>query len=40
MLEGFMYKNFYATTIIGPILARNDNLNNYFIDLIKKTNKK
>ena len=40
MLEGFMYKNFYATTIIGPILARNDNLNNYFIDLIKKTNKR
>ena len=39
MLEGFMYKNFYATSIIGPILARNDNLNNYFIDLIKKTNK-
>lgn len=39
MLEGFMYKNFYATSIIGPILARNDNLNNYFIDLIKKANK-
>lgn len=34
-LEGFAYKNFYATTIIGPILARNDNLNNYFIKLLK-----
>ena len=35
-LEGFAYKNFYATTIIGPILARNDNLNNYFIELLTK----
>lgn len=34
-LEGFMYKNFYATTIIGPILARNDNLTQYFIELLK-----
>ena len=35
-LEGFTYKNFYATTMIGPILARNDNLNNYFIELLTK----
>lgn len=36
LMEGFKYKNFYATSIIGPILARNDNLCNYFIDLLKK----
>ena len=35
MMEGFQYKNFYATSIIGPILARNDNLNQYFINLLK-----
>ena len=34
LMEGFKHKNFYATSIIGPILARNDNLNNYFIDLL------
>ncbi len=33
-LEGYKEKNFYATTIIGPILARNDNLNHYFISLL------
>lgn len=36
LMEGLEYKNFYATSIIGPILARNDNLCNYFIDLLKK----
>ena len=36
LMEGFKYKNFYATSIIGPILARNDNLCNYFIYLLKK----
>ena len=35
LMEGFKYKNFYATSIIGPILARNDNLCNYFINLLK-----
>ena len=35
MMEGFQYKNFYATSIIGPILARNDNLSQYFINLLK-----
>ena len=35
-IEGFTYKNFYATSIIGPILARNDNLCKYFIDLLKE----
>ena len=34
LMEGFKHKNFYATSIIGPILARNDKLNNYFIDLL------
>ena len=34
LMEGFKYKNFYATSIIGPILARNDNLRNYFIKLL------
>ena len=34
LMEGFKYKNFYATSIIGPILARNDNLCNYFIKLL------
>ena len=33
-LEGFKYKNFYATTLIGPILARNNNLNDYFLELL------
>ena len=37
-LEGFMKNNFYATSMIGPILARNDNLNHYFIDILTKEN--
>ena len=36
LMEGFQYKNFYATSIIGPILARNDNLCHYFLELLKK----
>lgn len=32
-LEGYVMNNFYATSIIGPILARNDNLTQYFINL-------
>ena len=36
MMEGFQYKNLYATSIIGPLLARNDNLNQYFIEIIKQ----
>lgn len=35
-MEGYQEKNFYATSIIGPILARNDNLTNYFINLLIK----
>ncbi len=38
LLEGFNTKNFYATSIIGPLLARNDNLCKYFIDLLIKNN--
>lgn len=36
LMEGFVYKNFYATSLIGPILARNDNLTNYFKNLLIK----
>lgn len=36
MLEGYKKNNFYATSIIGPILARNDNLCQYFIDILVK----
>lgn len=34
-MEGFKYKNFYVTSLIGPLLARNDNLAKYFIDQLK-----
>lgn len=37
-LEGYQKNNFYATSIIGPILARNDNLTNYMVDLLKQIN--
>lgn len=33
-MEGVQEHNFYATSIIGPILARNDNLVNYFVDVL------
>lgn len=33
-IEGVQEHNFYATSIIGPILARNDNLVNYFVDIL------
>ena len=36
--EGYKYHNLYVTSIIGPILARNENLTSYFIDLLE-TNK-
>ena len=39
MMEGFQHKNFYATSIIGPILARNDDLMKYFLDLLKQQKK-
>lgn len=37
LMEGYQKNNFYATSFIGPILALNDNLANYFIDLIKES---
>ena len=37
-LEGFQINNFYATSIIGPILARNDNLLDYFINIMTNEN--
>lgn len=39
-LEGFHDKNFYATSLIGPILARNTNLNEYFITLLTEISTK
>ncbi len=33
-LEGYQKNNFYVTSLIGPILARNSKLNNYFINLL------
>jgi len=33
-LEGFQKNNFYATSLIGPILARNDSLTEYFVDIL------
>ena len=36
MLEGYNQNNLYVTSIIGPILALNDNLTKYFVDLIKE----
>ena len=35
-IEGYKEKNFYATSIIGPILARNDNLTDYFVEILIK----
>ncbi len=39
MLEGYQKNNFYATTLIGPLLARNPNLTKYFIDILKENQK-
>ena len=33
--EGYKYHNLYVTSLIGPILARNENLVNYFIELLE-----
>ena len=35
MLEGYQNHNFYATSLIGPILARNKELTQYFINILK-----
>jgi len=34
LMEGYKQNNFYATSLIGPLLARNDNINKYFVDLL------
>lgn len=34
LMEGYNHKNFYATALIGPILARNANLTQYFVDIL------
>ena len=34
--EGFNYKNFYGTYVIGPLFIRNPHLLNYFIEKILK----
>lgn len=36
LMEGYQKNNFYATSIIGPILARNEHLTNYFVDILLK----
>lgn len=39
--EGFNYKNFYGTYLLGPLLVRNPNLHKYIVTkLIKSKNKK
>lgn len=38
--EGYSYKNFYATSIIGPLLARNDELCKYFVHKLVNMKKK
>ena len=38
-MEGYKKNNFYATSIIGPILARNDNLTSYLVDTLIKNKK-
>ena len=34
MLEGYKKNNLYVTSIIGPLLARNENLTKYFVQLL------
>lgn len=33
-MEGYKKNNFYATSLIGPLLARNDNLTNYIVEVL------
>lgn len=40
-IEGYHYKNFYATYVFGPLLIRNPYLTNYILkNVIKEKNKK
>lgn len=34
--EGYMYKNFYGTYLIGPLFIRNPHLTDYFVEKILK----
>lgn len=34
LMEGYIENNFYVTSIIGPLLARNPKLINYFVDIL------
>lgn len=34
LMEGYIENNFYVTSIIGPLLARNPKLTNYFVDIL------
>ena len=36
LMEGYQNNNLYVTSIIGPILARNDKLTKYFVELLKE----
>lgn len=33
-MEGYKNNNFYATSLIGPLLARNDNLTDYIVEVL------
>ncbi|MDU6064874.1 MAG: adenosylcobyric acid synthase, partial [Anaerococcus sp.] len=35
LTEGFRYKNTFASYLHGPLLARNENLANTFIEIIE-----
>ena len=34
LMEGYIENNFYVTSIIGPLLARNPKLTNYFVGIL------
>lgn len=39
LMEGYTKNNFYATSIIGPLLARNDYLTDYFTNILIENKK-
>ncbi len=36
LMEGYTYHNLYVTSLIGPLLARNEKLTNFFVELLTK----
>lgn len=40
LMEGYQNNNLYVTSIIGPILARNEKLTEYFVNLLKENEEK